>query len=182
MSETPKRRLPVLLIGSVILNSLLFGLLIGGGLRAQGSTPPPPDRGERALVRGLERSLPENERAAVRDAMREAYRATRGERRTLRQARRSLREALAADPYDKSSVEQAFQALRQAEAASTQGLHEELARQFERLSPEQRAALSRSMDRPPRRGPRGEGRGERRSEGRHEGEDRPERSASPTDN
>lgn len=178
MSETLKRRLPAFLIGSVILNSLLIGLLIGGGLRGQGSTPPPPDRGESALVRSLERSLPEDERANVRDAMREAYRATRNERRTLRQARRALREALAADPYDKVIVEKAFQTIRQAEAASIQGLHEELARQFERLSPDQRAALARSMDHPLRRDHHGDGRGERRGEGR----DRPEQPLDPNEN
>lgn len=174
MSDTTKSGRPFLLIGSLILNGLLVGLLIGGGLRGQGNIPAAPDRGERAMVRGLERSVDDSERAVVRDALRQAFRATRSERQTLSQARRALREAIVADPYDATSVERAFQAVREAEAASKQGLHGELARQFERLTPEQRETVLRSMERQPRRGQRGD----RRGEGQRR-QDRPQRS---TDN
>lgn len=154
MSDTPARRFPYILVASLVVNGLLIGLLIGSGLRQ--STPPPPDRGERALVRGLERSVSEDQRAAVRQAFRQAYAATRSERRKLRDARRDLRQALAATPYDAEAVKAAFARVRAAEVASQTGLHEELARQFERLTPEQRASVLRSMERRGRRGPRGD--------------------------
>ncbi|MEM1087446.1 MAG: periplasmic heavy metal sensor [Pseudomonadota bacterium] len=159
MIEAPNRRSSIILLVSLILNGLLIGLLIGGGLR-QDRPPPSPDRGERALVRGLERSVPEDERSTVRDALRRAYGATRSERRALRVARRDLRVALAADPYNAETVAKSFEAVRQAEAAAKSGLHEELARQFERLSPEERAKILRNTDRPRRRG-RPDRRGER---------------------
>lgn len=155
MSETSSRILPIILIISLVLNGLLVGLLIGGGLR-QDQPPPPPDRGERALVRGLERSVAEEDRSAVRGALREAFRKTRGERQKLQEARRELRIALAADPYDASDVAKAFEAVRLAEAAAQTELHDELARQFERLSAKERATLLRSFDRPGRRGLRGQ--------------------------
>ncbi|MEL8056142.1 MAG: periplasmic heavy metal sensor [Pseudomonadota bacterium] len=153
MSETPNRILPVILIVSLVLNGLLVGLLIGGGLR-QDQPPPAPDRGERALVRGLERSVAEEDRSAVRGALREAFQQTRGERQKLREARRELRIALAADPYDAIDVTKAFEAVRLAEAAAQTELHNELAQQFERLSAEERATILRGLDRTGRRSPR----------------------------
>ncbi|MEM7494305.1 MAG: periplasmic heavy metal sensor [Pseudomonadota bacterium] len=150
MSDSQTRRFPVVLTLSLVVNGLLAGLLIGSGLR-QERTPPPPDGGERALVRALEASVTEADRSSVRDALRIAYAATRAERLELRQARRDLRRALAADPYNVDDVVEAFQAVRSAEATARVGLHNELARQFERLSADERASALRFMDHPRRR-------------------------------
>lgn len=155
MSDTSNRSIQIILVVSLVLNGLLGGLLIGGGLK-QDNPPPSPDRVERALVRGLERSVPQEDRGAVRNALRQAYGATRTERRALRRARRDLRLALAADPYDAETVARAFEAVRTAEATAQSGLHDELAKQFERLSAEDRAGILRSLDRPRRRGARGQ--------------------------
>ena len=150
MSDRPSRRFSIILTLSLVVNGLLVGLLIGGGLR-QERTPPPPDGGERALVRALESSVKEADRSSVRNALRIAYASTRAERLQLRQARRDLRLALAADPYNVDAVVEAFQAVRSAEATARVGLHNELARQFERLSAKERASALRFMDRPRRR-------------------------------
>lgn len=153
MSGTPTSRVSIILTLSLILNGMLAGFLIGGNLR-QERPPPPPDGGERALMRALESNVAEADRSGVRDALRTAYRATRNERMDLRQARRNLRIALAADPYDFDAVIEAFEAVRTAETTARIGLHDELARQFEDLSAEERVSVLRTMDRPIRRDPR----------------------------
>jgi len=146
MSDSAKPRLPIILMISLVLNGLLIGLLVGGGLSKQGQTSPQVGA-ERALVRGLERAAPEPERAEIRQAMRQAFAASRAERRLVRRARQDLRRAVVADPYDVEAVDAALKAVQEAETRARAKLQAELAEQLGRLTPEQREMIMRDMGR-----------------------------------
>jgi uncharacterized membrane protein len=163
MSDTNTSRLPIWLVVSLIANALLIGLIIGGGLGQRKAGPPPgggPGGSEQALIRGIDRSLPEDQRHVVRQAFREAFRESRPERVRVREARRALSRLLAADVYDADAVREGFRQLRDADAAMNTKMHDVLANQFGSLTLEQRRAIIRDLN---RRGPRGGPRdGERR--------------------
>ena len=142
MSETSKTRLPIWLIASLMANALLIGLLIGGGLGQKRAGPPIGGGGsEQALMRGLDQSVPSDQRRAVRQAFRRAFADTRQERIQLRNARRDLGRLLSADPYDSEAVAAGFATMREADASMKARMHEVLAEQFGALSAEQRRAI-----------------------------------------
>ncbi len=148
MSEGPKSTLPVWLIVSLIVNALLIGLLIGGGLGQRKAGPPPAMQGgEQALMRGIDRTVPDDQRRALRRAFRRAFMETRDERLRVRDARQELANRLSADEYDAAAVQQAFKDLREADASMKAGLHDELAKQFGALTKEQRQAIIRDLNR-----------------------------------
>ena len=155
MTETPGSRLPIWLVVSLIVNALLIGLLIGGGLGKRNSGPSPhPGGGEMELARGIESVVEGEDRAAMRQALRAAFERSRGERRELRQARRDLGQLLGAEPYDREAVLAGFARMRAADGKMKAGLHDELAIQLEKLSVEQRRAMLRFVEsnaRQPRR-------------------------------
>ena len=146
MSEPKSQRWTWLLVGSLMANALLVGLLIGGGLARQHQGPGPEPRGEMAMARSIDRVVPDAQRAAVRGALRRAFSETRAERRDLRLARDELARQLANDTYDRDAVVAAFARMRAAEDQSKAALHEALASQLQALSPEQRRALLADMD------------------------------------
>ena len=147
MSETSKPRLPIWLIVSLMANALLIGLIIGGGLGQKRAGPPVGGGGsEQALMRGIDQSIPSDQRRAVRQAFRRAFADTRQERIKLRNARRDLGRLLAADPYDADAVAAGFAAMRDADAAMKARMHDVLAEQFGTLSAEQRRAIMRDFN------------------------------------
>ena len=78
MSDSPKTRLPIWLIASLMANALLVGLLIGGGLGQKRAGPPIGGGGsEQALMRGIDQAVPSDQRRAVRQAFRRAFADTR---------------------------------------------------------------------------------------------------------
>ena len=142
MSDSPKTRLPIWLIASLMANALLVGLLIGGGLGQKRAGPPIGGGGsEQALMRGIDQAVPSDQRRAVRQAFRRAFADTRQERVKLRDARQKLGRLLAADPYDADAVRSGFAAMRDADAAMKARMHDVLAEQFGALSAEQRRAI-----------------------------------------
>ncbi|MEQ3744823.1 MAG: periplasmic heavy metal sensor [Henriciella sp.] len=161
MTEQTLSRFPYWLVISLIVNALLIGLLIGGGLgkrKSGGSSIIAGD--ERAIVRGLEQSLNDQDRRVLRRSLRSAFERTRDERRELRATRTLLSDALQADPYDRDAVSSAFARLRTADGNMKVGLQEELADQFAKLSVDQRRAIVRNLERRGaygRRGPRERG-------------------------
>jgi len=166
MSETSKSRLPVWLIVSIVVNALLIGVLIGGGLgqRKAGPRPVMPGGGEDALVRGIDHVVPEDQRQTVRRAFRRAFADSRAERLRVRDVRQALARDLSAETYDAAVVRQRFAELRDADAAMRARMHEVLTEQFGMLTPEQRRAIISDISRrEARRGQRrpGPGRGER---------------------
>ena len=163
MSEDTKSRLPIWLIVSLMVNALLIGLIIGGGLgqRKTGASPSIPGD-ERALIRGIDEAVPSDQRQTVRRAFRRAFEDSRRERRAVRDVRRKLGSLLSADSYDAAEVQSAFQELRDAESAMKKRMHDVLAEQFGALSEEQRRAIVQDLNRRgARRGPPGGGRDRR---------------------
>ncbi len=154
MSEHIKPRIPYWLLISLIINALLIGFILGGGIgKERGDRPNGPRGGsELAIARALEASLTEQDRTALRQALRASFRASRDERLALRKARQSLIEALAADDYDIEAVKSAFEAIRLADGDVKSDLQDELARQFEKLPAAQRKAIVSSIGKRDRRG------------------------------
>jgi len=151
MSDSAKTRLPIWLIASLMANALLIGLFIGGGLGQKRAGPPlGGPGGEQALIRGIDRSVPEDQRQAVRQAFQRAFADTRQERVRLKDARRELSRRLAADPYEVEAVRQGFEEMRNADAAMKARMHDVLAEQLGTLSAEQRQAVSEDFNRRPR--------------------------------
>lgn len=148
MSDQPKTRLPIWLIVSLVMNALLIGLIIGGGIGNRKAKPNLQVAGdERALMRGIDRSLPAEQRRDVRRAFRKAFSDSREERGRLRDARRDLARLLAADPYDEAAVQAGFAKIRAADDAMKARMHEILSEQIGVLSVEQRQALLRDLER-----------------------------------
>lgn len=156
MSEANKSRLPLWLVASLLVNALLIGLLIGGGLgRATDSDAGGLPGNEQTLIRGMDRVVPGEQRTEVRRAFQRGYSETRHERRQLRLARRDLSRLLTADIYDEESVRAGFERLRDAESAMKARLHEVLTEQLGTLTKEQRRLVIRDLtQRDPRRGDR----------------------------
>ncbi len=148
MSEHSKTRLPIWLIVSLMANALLIGLFIGGGIGNRKAQPNMQVAGdERALMRGLDRSLPTEQRREVRRAFRKAFSDSREERNDLRDARRELGRLLASESYDEAAVQAGFADMRAAEAAMKVSMHNTLSEQLGVLSAEQRQSLLRDLDR-----------------------------------
>lgn len=167
MSESGTSRLPIWLIVSLMANALLIGLIIGGGIgqRRGGAAVSIPGN-EQALVRGIERSLPDEQRTEVRRAFRRAFADTRPQRLRLRAARQNLGPLLSAEDYDPVAVQEAFGELRAADDAMKARMHDVLAEQFGALTPEQRQAIIRDFN---RRGERRNGRDGERSQRNFQG-------------
>lgn len=153
MSETSAPKLPIWLVVSLIVNALLIGVIIGGGLGQRKSGPPPGGGpgAEQALIRGIDHSLPDDQRQAVRRTFRRAFAESRQQRIAVRDARRRLSELMAAEEYDAEAVRESFQQLREADAAMRAQIQDVLAEQFGMLTVEQRQAIIEDLN---RRGPR----------------------------
>ena len=151
MSETPKSSIPVWLVVSLIVNALLIGLLIGGGLGQRKAGPNPIGAGgagaEQALIRGIDQSLPADQRRTVRRAFRDAFQGSRTERLRVRDARQNLARLLAAESYDADAVQQSFAELREADSAMKAQMQDLLATHFGSLSLEQRRAILQDLNR-----------------------------------
>lgn len=153
MSDAKTSKLPIWLVVSLIVNALLIGVLIGGGLGQRKAGPPPggPGGSEQALIRGIERSLPDDQRQIVRRAFRQAFVESREQRIAVRDARQRLARLLAAETYDADAVRESFQKLREADAAMRAQMQDVLAEQFGTLTAEQRRAILEDLNRRSRR-------------------------------
>lgn len=170
MTDTPKRSFPVWLTISLVVNALLLGLFIGGGIgnRRDGGGSQGISGGEAQLAIGIQNAMTAEERSAFRRAIGEAYLKSRDKRSRLNATRVELSEVLVADPYDQAAVEAAFERLRLADVEVKVSLHEEMAGQLGKLSLEQRQAILKSLSdrRRPARSQDGEGRDGRRGQQR----------------
>lgn len=163
MSDAKTSKLPIWLVVSLIVNALLIGVLIGGGLGQRKAGPPPggPGGSEQALIRGIERSLPDDQRQIVRRTFRQAFAESRDQRIAVREARQRLGRLLAAEAYDAEAVRESFRQLREADAEMRAQIQDVLAEQFGTLTAEQRRAILEDLNRRTRRrgGPDGGRRG-----------------------
>jgi len=160
-------RRDMILAGSLAVNLLLAGFVLGAGARALGGGGfhgGPSQMGPGAELmhpRAVIAGLPADERrAALREFRREGARA-RPMLREARAARDELAEALAREPFDADNVRAAFELVREAEAKLHERGQDLMIALLARMSPEERAEFVRAMhDRH-----RGHGRRSRRRHG-----------------
>ncbi|BBK41261.1 hypothetical protein STVA_12810 [Allostella vacuolata] len=131
------------LVPGCLLASLAFNVFLGSALL--GRYTHDQARGDPGGVfpgfRSFAESLPPPSREAVRDS----FRARRGElgreRRELRQARQQVMQALSADPYDAGAARRAFDTLRRADDGLARVAQEAIVEAAGKLSAEQRREL-----------------------------------------
>ncbi len=154
----PRRRLPVWLIGSIILNGLLAGLVLGmaaAGPRGGAGGPPPQARApEELLAQGIIRAAPPRERRAIRRDLRDAWVGTRSERDALAEARRELVLAMVSDPENQSVVDAAFEQVEAADRALKKKIQVALSRGLAKLPEARRQMLIDAIESGDRRGRR----------------------------
>ncbi len=138
--DTEKRRWPwlrILLIGSLALNLLVVGLVIGAALRFGGPDrahrPPPP------MGAALYRALPRDERRAFRKAMQEApFNPSRN-----RQAQaRALADVLRATPFQPTALSEALAGHADERAAWQATVHAVWMDRVREMSDAERAAYA----------------------------------------
>lgn len=140
MSE---RRFPwrTLLFLSLAVNLLVIGGIVGAlgaGVRVQRAEPPEAIVERMPGPRAFLAALPPATRAKMREEMAASWTQSRDLRRAALQARRDAFQAAAAEPYDEARVRAAFQRLREADQAAIAVFHDNIARAFGQLSPEER--------------------------------------------
>lgn len=151
----PRRRrwLGWALGASVCINLLVIGVAAGAMLRHWG--PPAaeiPAGFDQVTLWRVFKTLPDEDRDAVRDLLRSRRDDLRGMARERREARRGIAEVVEAEPYAPDAVAEALSAARLVENRSrdlADGLFVEFAG---RLSPETRAEIAEAL-RERRRGP-----------------------------
>ncbi|MEL6472867.1 MAG: periplasmic heavy metal sensor [Pseudomonadota bacterium] len=145
MSEpTQTSKMPLWLIGSVLINVLLVGLILGhllaGGQKQMPSHAHAPP--EARIAESIMRSTAPEDRRAARRAFGEVLRANRGVREERDAARRELAALIVAEPYDQAAVEAAFATFRGVDDDLRAAMHEALAAQLGALDAEQRKAIA----------------------------------------
>ncbi|MDJ0920530.1 MAG: periplasmic heavy metal sensor [Henriciella sp.] len=148
MTEQMRSKLPYGLVVSLIINALLIGLFIGGGLANRGGEdrrPPPDMPSEVQLLRGLESRLSNPERRILRTAIRKSLTEGEGSHARMREARANLNGLLARNDVSAEEIEQALEAIREIDAARRTALHTEIANQLSQLSVEERREILEAM-------------------------------------
>ena len=132
----------IALILSLVANALLIGFLLGGQLGERDRERRGPRGGaEHMIARGIQSIVPDEDRAELRAAFRNAFRSARGQWHEKRSARDDLIAALKATPFERAAVDQAFLDMRTADSALNETFQTVLADQIAALSDEQRGEL-----------------------------------------
>lgn len=165
----PRRRgLRLALVGSLVLNLLLAGVLAGGALRAW-QVPVQPAMAE---MRALWQVLPGETRRALHDEFRGHPRAGQGMRGHGRHgaaAEPALPGLLRAEPFDAEAFAAALGMARDHRAERASRAEAALARHLGALSTNERAAIAQALEERLERRTRREGWRERRREGQGDG-------------
>lgn len=162
MSETPqapRAKTNWLVLGSVMLNVLLVGIIVGRYV-SPAAKPPQNERVERrersdrspdeALTRSMLEVLPDEESRALRKELRAAWMETRDERRDARQARAELGKLILTEPFDRAALEAELVRLRGAEDVVREVIQRRVLDRLEQMSLEERRALVERLSRPQR--------------------------------
>lgn len=149
MSEPGKPTRSWLLIGSLMVNMLLVGLIAGSAIGGRGGAEAREfQRSEIRLARGVLETASREERRRIGKLLGQALRENRDLAIARVEARKTLAEALAREPYDEAAVRSAFTALNEADRALQAAIQDTLAGEMGSLSREQREMLARSMSEP----------------------------------
>lgn len=138
---TRSRRMKYLLIGSLALNLLFVGGLVGMSFKKHGHGPHHTAREHFGLM-GLTRVLPEERRKDVLEQLKKEYGEMRPAMEDLRTARIEAADRLAAEPFDRAALEQAIANVASREQALRSTTVETFLVQAARLSAEERKQLS----------------------------------------
>ena len=137
------------LLGSLILNLFLIGLLVGPMLfdhsprrEGRGFGAPSPFMG---MLGRDSKSLPKDDRDAIRAIMVEQFPNIRPYFPKIGEARLALADALASDPYDAEKVRAAFANLDNTVRGMTKAMNESLVTGFAKLPADQRARIAQAM-------------------------------------
>ena len=153
--DEPARRWPrwksVLLISSLALNLLIFGLVTAVGIR-HGFRPP--HGASQATVVSFARTLPGERKREIWSSVKTERRALRPYWRDLRRARAEVRDALTAEPFDITRYRMAHDKLLDAEVKVRKAAHTLYELVATRLTTEERRAFAhwqKKSERPWRR-------------------------------
>ena len=144
MSETTtpatgSRRMKYVLIGSLALNLLFIGAVIGMGFKKPHHGP----RGKpHYSLMGLTRVLPSEQRKEVVEILKKEHAEMAPAIDELRKARHEAADRLAAEPFDRAALERAIAEVTEKERALRQGTLDMFLTQAERLDADQRKKLS----------------------------------------
>jgi uncharacterized membrane protein len=145
------------LAGSVAVNLLLMGFVLGAAGGRAGGRPAPIVFDDSFSMRALFGSLSPEDRRAVRDAV--AGEGARSEPlfRDLREARRNFEAVVAAEPFDAIKARAALERVRDVEHQLEARSGDLVVKVLGQLSPEERARVLKEMSERRFRGPRGMG-------------------------
>jgi uncharacterized membrane protein len=163
----------ILLVASLALNLLIFGLMTAAGIKH--GWGPPPSVQQATLLR-FARTLPDERKKEIWATIRPELRAARPLWRELRQARADARSTVTAEPFDLAKYRQAHDRLLDVETRLRKALHPVYEVVATHLTPEERREYAKwqaRAERPWR------GRHHRRPAGEDDdGEERPQNSQS----
>jgi uncharacterized membrane protein len=146
-----KLQISIPLIVSAALNLVLIGFLLGDGARqftAHRFGPPPlPPMPFLASPEWLA-SLPDEKSAKVRKTFEQIMRDREAEFSEIKETHGKLRNLIAAEPFDERALRAALDELALEREATFQHVTNQLIALLRELSPEERAAFARGMDRP----------------------------------
>lgn len=143
MSETTtpaagSRRMKYVLIGSLALNLLFVGAVVGMGFKKHHHGP----GGPHYSLMGLTRVLPEDRRKEVIELLKKEHAAMRPGMEELRKARHDAAKQLAAEPFDRAELERAIAVVAEKEQSLRASMLETFLTEAARLSADERKQLS----------------------------------------
>jgi Spy/CpxP family protein refolding chaperone len=152
MTSTPAGKPARRWLGPALLISVAFNLFLVALISVPFFKGPPDDgfgpmpRGPGAgLMHGAFRELPEEDRQALRQAMRERFRDIRPHFREMHEARNALADALAAEPYDEAAARAAFDSMSASMIVMSEMGRDVMLETFAKLTPEQRKRVADAM-------------------------------------
>lgn len=137
--RTGSRRMKYVLIGSLALNLLFIGAVVGMGFKKHhhGS-----DAGPHFSLMGLTRVLPDERRKEVIEGLKKQHDQMRPAMEELRMARHDAAERLAAEPFDRAGLERALATVAEKEQSLRASTLETFLNEAERLNVDERKKLS----------------------------------------
>lgn len=135
-----------ILLGSMCLN-LLLGVALAGLLWRQPAPAPTEEVSARSLPdpRRIERALPPERRAAVREALRGDRAELMASVRAMRAAQAEVQRSLAAEDFDTDALAAALAEVRAREQATAERVHAGLLRMAGQLSADERARVAEHL-------------------------------------